>query len=68
MNINYLLLPIIEGVKDPLQPYPGAPELYSQLRADLIANTARQYRHTRKLWENYNSTSGEGRGTAPFTV
>jgi len=68
ININYLVL-------DALRYYAGmegphaqeAERLFQELKANVIANIAGQYRKTGFLWENYDDKSGEGKGSHPFT-
>jgi len=44
-----------------------AGEVYSALRANLLANIVQQYKKTGFLWENYDDTDGHGKGSHPFT-
>ena len=41
--------------------------LYEQLRMAVVGNVYDNYERKGFLYENYNSTSGEGRGSHPFT-
>jgi len=41
--------------------------MYDGLRRNVVGNVYRQYVEKGYLYENYNSTDGEGRGSHPFT-
>lgn len=44
-----------------------AGDVYSKLRANLLANIVQQYNTTGFLWENYDDNNGHGKGSHPFT-
>lgn len=44
-----------------------AAALYAKLRRNVVGNVYRRYRSGGFLYENYDSETGEGTGTRPFT-
>ncbi|KAH8354855.1 hypothetical protein KR084_012418 [Drosophila pseudotakahashii] len=68
ININYLAAKAlhhygkIEGPNAAL-----AREIYAELRDNLVGNILRQYKRSGYLWEQYDDTTGEGKGCNPFT-
>ncbi|KAH8271129.1 hypothetical protein KR018_000870 [Drosophila ironensis] len=68
ININYLAAKAlnhygrIEGPNAAL-----AREIYTELRDNLVANIFKQYQRSGYLWEQYDDTTGEGKGCNPFT-
>ena len=44
-----------------------ARRLYHTLKKDVVDNVLRQWQETGFLFENYDSSTGKGRGTRPFT-
>ena len=49
-------------------PYQAAAgRLHAELRANLVRTVTQQYVSTGFLWESYDSSTGKGKGTHPFT-
>ena len=46
---------------------PEVEEFRVTLNSRITNMIQNEFSRTRKVWENYNATSGHGRGTAPFT-
>ncbi|CAG0921569.1 unnamed protein product [Notodromas monacha] len=44
-----------------------AAELYDELRRNVIANVFSEYKRTGYVWEQYDDTTGKGKGCRPFT-
>lgn len=67
IHMNYLAL---EALKHYSQsgPYASlAAELHQSLRNRVVNNVVEQYHRTGFLWEQYDDTTGEGKGCRPFT-
>ena len=66
INVNFLML---RALRQKYVPMLGleARNFYDDLRADVVTNIAKEYARTGRLWENYDRSTGQGRGTAPFT-
>jgi len=69
ININYLALAALRhysmaalGLNSEL-----AASLYNELRSNVIDNVFLQYRASGYVWEQYNDTTGQGKGSHPFT-
>ncbi|EDW36679.1 GL22561 [Drosophila persimilis] len=68
ININFLAVRAlqhygkIEGPNAAL-----AREIYAELRENLVRNIFRQYQKSGYLWEQYDDSTGEGKGCNPFT-
>lgn len=68
ININYLAAKAlhhygnIEGPNAAL-----AREIYGELRDNLVGNIFKQYKKSGYLWEQYDDTTGEGKGCNVFT-
>lgn len=41
--------------------------MYTELRNNVVANVAREFRRTGFLWEQYSDKDGRGQGAHPFT-
>ena len=72
INLNYLMLralktKYIDLLGDGSESENPASQLYDALRLRLVRNIGSEFARTGKLWENYDLTTGRGRGTAPFT-
>lgn len=68
ININYLILGALDHyakLEGPNQQL--ARQMYGELRTNLVMNLYKQYQKTGYIWENYNDSTGEGRGCYPFT-
>jgi len=70
ININYLCLQALGAysvsAKD-VAVQQRAKKLYEEIRSDVTGNIFRQWKATGFLFENYDSETGAGRGTRPFT-
>ena len=44
-----------------------AKKIYAELRTTIINNVFKEYERTGYVWEQYNSQTGEGRRSHPFT-
>uniref|UniRef100_A0A8C8S4D2 Mannosyl-oligosaccharide glucosidase n=1 Tax=Pelusios castaneus TaxID=367368 RepID=A0A8C8S4D2_9SAUR len=68
INMNYLAVRALHHYASLAGPHQQqAAVLYQELRANLIANLYRQYVARGYLWEQYDDSTGEGRGCYPFT-
>ncbi|XP_011638747.1 mannosyl-oligosaccharide glucosidase GCS1 [Pogonomyrmex barbatus] len=68
INMNYLTVRAAYHYSNVTGPYrENAKRIYQELRKNLIQNIIRQYRKTGYLWEHYDSTEGNGKGSHPFT-
>ena len=68
ININYLAVGALHHYSNTEGPYKGtAKEIYTDLRKNLITNILKQYKASGYIWEQYNDTTGEGKGSHPFT-
>uniref|UniRef100_A0A8D8G110 Mannosyl-oligosaccharide glucosidase n=2 Tax=Culex pipiens TaxID=7175 RepID=A0A8D8G110_CULPI len=68
ININYLILGALDHYGKLEGPHRElARRMYGELRTNLVTNLYKQYQRTGYIWENYNDSTGEGRGCYPFT-
>jgi len=69
ININYLALAALRHYSTVAvgQNSAAAASLYDELRSNVINNIFFQYRTTGYIWEQYNDTTGHGKGSHPFT-
>ncbi|KAF9792420.1 glycoside hydrolase [Thelephora terrestris] len=69
MPMNYMALTALHGKYAAVDgPYrEQAKKIYNELRTNIIDNVFKEYERTGYVWEQYNSQSGEGRRSHPFT-
>lgn len=68
MPINYLAVSALHHYAEVSGPYQDrARALYTELRENLVNNVFREYQRTGYLWEQYNSKTGRGQRSHPFT-
>ena len=68
MNINYLAVGALRHYATTEGPYSAlAGEAYRELAKNLVENVYEQYRATGYVWEQYDDTTGRGKGSHPFT-
>ena len=68
INMNYLVLGALHHYRETTGPHSKmAGEIYTELRENIVNNMLQQYQKTGYIWENYDDTTGEGRGSHPFT-
>lgn len=68
INMNYMVVNALHHYSKIDGPYQStAKQLYSELRQNLIENIFRQYERSGFVWENYDDTTGSGKGCHPFT-
>ena len=72
ININYLCVQALKYYSQKTQELDSkfaktAWELAEEIRKDLIQNIFKQYKQDGFLFESYDSVTGRGRGTRPFT-
>ncbi|KAM8718824.1 hypothetical protein ACLKA7_001521 [Drosophila subpalustris] len=68
ININYLAVKALRHYGKINGPHAEtARKIYGELRDNLIKNIFRQYQRTGYIWEQYDDTTGEGKGCNPFT-
>ncbi|XP_030378998.1 mannosyl-oligosaccharide glucosidase GCS1 [Scaptodrosophila lebanonensis] len=68
ININYLAVKALRHYGKIEGPNAAqARELYGELRENLVRNIFKQYQRTGYIWEQYDDTTGEGKGCNPFT-
>jgi mannosyl-oligosaccharide glucosidase len=70
ININYLALAALQHYATAAggtQNGDQAADIYQELRKNVVENIYTQYRTTGYVWEQYNDTTGIGRGSHPFT-
>lgn len=68
INLNYLTVRAAHYYSNVEGPHrESAKKIYEELRKNLIQNIIKQYKKTGYLWENYDSSEGEGKGSHPFT-
>ncbi|KAH8387856.1 hypothetical protein KR093_009903 [Drosophila rubida] len=68
ININYLAVKALRHYGKIEGPHAAtARKIYGELRDNLVRNIFRQYQRTGYLWEQYDDTTGEGKGCNPFT-
>ncbi|XP_036342550.1 mannosyl-oligosaccharide glucosidase GCS1-like, partial [Rhagoletis pomonella] len=68
ININYLAIRALHHYGTIEGPYAAlAREIYAELRENVVGNIFREYKRTGYLWEQYDDTTGHGKGCYPFT-
>ena len=69
ININYMALAALHRYSTAaVGPNAAAAAvLYNELRTNVIDNVLRQYRTSGYIWEQYSDTTGQGKGSHPFT-
>jgi len=69
ININYLALAALRHYSTAaVGPNSAtAASLYNELRTNIVNNVFNQYRTSGYIWEQYNDTTGQGKGSHPFT-
>eukprot|EP01061_Rhynchopus_euleeides_P003262 TRINITY_DN1252_c0_g3_i1.p1 TRINITY_DN1252_c0_g3~~TRINITY_DN1252_c0_g3_i1.p1 ORF type:complete len:837 (+),score=274.38 TRINITY_DN1252_c0_g3_i1:174-2513(+) len=66
INLNYMFSRALTRYGY-AQIHPEVEEFRTALNQRVTRLINEEYKRTGKIWENYNATSGHGRGTAPFT-
>lgn len=68
ININYLAVKALRHYGQADGPYADlARKIYGELRENLVKNVFRQYQRSGYIWEQYDDSTGEGKGCRPFT-
>lgn len=68
ININYLTLKALYHYGRLDGPYTElSRSIYDELRQNVIGNVFREYQRTGYLWEQYDDSTGRGKGCHPFT-
>ncbi|XP_013390408.1 mannosyl-oligosaccharide glucosidase [Lingula anatina] len=68
INMNYLAIRALHHYSNTEGPYKTkAKEIYKELRDNVVKNIVNEYKRTGYVWENYDDSTGEGKGTHPFT-
>lgn len=69
VNMNYLALAALRHYSAAAEGPNGAvaASLYEELRTNVINNIYHQYRTTGYIWEQYCDSTGQGKGSHPFT-
>lgn len=68
ININYLAIRALHHYGTVEGPHAAlAREIYNELRENVVGNIFREYERTGYLWEQYDDTTGQGKGCYPFT-
>ncbi|KAH8395183.1 hypothetical protein KR222_000519 [Zaprionus bogoriensis] len=68
ININYLAAKALRHYGQIQGPHMATSrKLYNELRKNLVKNIFKQYRRSGYIWEQYDDTTGEGKGCHPFT-
>ena len=68
VNINYLTVRALHHYSMIEGPYKDrARQLYQELRNNLVKNILKEYERTGYIWEQYEDTTGQGKGSHPFT-
>ncbi|GAA5925076.1 hypothetical protein JCM10213_000525 [Rhodosporidiobolus nylandii] len=69
VQMNYMALAALNNVYA-AQPGPHqqrAAEIYAELRENVISNVYKEYERTGTVWEQYDSETGKGQRSDPFT-
>lgn len=68
ININYLALKALKHYGKMIEgPYAKqAREIYAELRENVVENIFKEYQRTGYIWEQYDDTTGHGKGCKPF--
>ena len=68
INFNYLILKSLHHYSSITGPYQSRSlRIYKNLRDNLVSNLFTEYVRSGYIWEQYNDTTGRGRGSHPFT-
>ncbi|XP_004527367.1 alpha-glucosidase 2 [Ceratitis capitata] len=68
ININYLAIRALHHYGTIEGPYSAlARTIYIELRDNVVGNIYREYKRTGYLWEQYDDSTGQGKGCYPFT-
>jgi len=68
ININFLTLKALRHYSNADAPVaPLAKDKYQKLRENIMNNVISQYHKTGYIWEQYDDTTGKGKGCRPFT-
>ena len=68
ININFLAVRALNHYANVAGPYQEkARQIYKDLRNNLITNVYNQYRLSGYVWEQYDDSTGAGKGVHPFT-
>lgn len=68
ININFLAVRALNHYAGTTGPYQEkAKEIYTELRNNLIKNIFSEYTRSGFIWEQYDDTTGRGKGSHPFT-
>ncbi|TFL06922.1 glycoside hydrolase [Pterulicium gracile] len=69
VQMNYLVLRALHQTyaKTPGPYQAKAQRIYEDLRHNIVDNTFKEYQRTGYVWEQYDSSTGEGRRSHPFT-
>jgi len=68
INVNYLALGALNHYASAPGPHRETASLvYTELRENVVENLYQQYRLSGYLWEQYDDTTGKGKGSHPFT-
>ncbi|KAF8311557.1 glycoside hydrolase family 63 protein [Clavulina sp. PMI_390] len=69
MQMNYLVLSALykNYIPNPGPHQAQAKKIYDELRMNIIQNVYKEYARTGYVWEQYDSKTGEGRRSHPFT-
>ena len=68
ININYLALGALHHYANiPGSNSDTAQQIYAELRKNIVSNIYDQYRKTGYIWEQYDDSTGKGKGSHPFT-
>lgn len=68
ININFLTLKALKSYSQVNSPAGNlAQAIHTKLRRNIIANVVGEYYKTGYVWEQYDDTTGQGKGCRPFT-
>ena len=68
INMNFMALEALQHYSDLAGPYAvHARRLHGDLKGRLLQTIVREYERTGFLWEQYDDSTGEGKGCRPFT-
>ncbi|XP_037937981.1 alpha-glucosidase 2 [Teleopsis dalmanni] len=68
ININYLVLKALRHYGKIEGPYAAqARDIYNELRENVVGNIFKEYQRSGYIWEQYDDTTGHGKGCNPFT-
>ncbi|XP_055935515.1 mannosyl-oligosaccharide glucosidase-like [Argiope bruennichi] len=68
ININFLATRALHYYSQIEGPYKSqAKKLYEELRHNVVSNVLKEYKRTGFIWEQYDDSTGHGKGVHPFT-